>query len=152
MTARVFPLPHARPAGCPQHAPSGGYIAIVDDDEPLRRALSRLLGAFSFQVRTFGSGREFFDSFSAGTPDCLIVDLQMFEMTGLEIAQHLADMRLHIPTIVLTARDEPSARSSCEMLGVAAFLVKPVTSELLVDSINTAIATHSTDAAVRFKT
>ena len=139
MTAKVLPLTQPVPVGSTEKAGSDRYIAIVDDDEPLRRALSRLIGAFSFQVRTYGSGREFLNSLSAGTPACLILDLQMLEMTGLETAQHLAELGLRIPTIFLTARDEPSARSSCEIVGGIAFLLKPVMSDLLLDSINSAM-------------
>jgi FixJ family two-component response regulator len=118
---------------------SDGSIAIVDDDEALGRALARLLGTFSFQIRTYRSGREFLNSLGAGTPACLILDLQMLEMTGLEIARHLADIGLRIPIIFLTARDEPGARSSCEMVGGSAFLLKPVKGDLLLDSINSAM-------------
>ena len=139
MTARVLPLPYAVVVGRAQNAAASTYIALVDDDEPLRRALSRLIAASSFQVRTYRSGRELLNSLCAGTPACLILDVQMLEMTGLEIAQHLTDMGMRIPTIFLTARDEPSVRASCEAVGGIAFLVKPVMCDLLLDSINSAI-------------
>jgi len=143
MTARVFPFPHEVPVDYTQNAPSSGYVAIVDDDDPLRRALVRLIGAYSYQVRAYRSGREFLDSLRGGMPACLILDLQMLEMTGLELAQHLKDIGLRIPTIFLTARDEPSVRSSCAMMGGIAFLVKPVMQDLLLESINVAIGVRS---------
>jgi FixJ family two-component response regulator len=143
MTARVFPFPHEVPVEYTQNAPASGYVAIVDDDDPLRRALSRLIGVYSYEVRAYRSGREFLDTLCDGTPACLILDLQMLEMTGLEIAQHLKDIGLRIPTIFLTARDEPSARSSCEMMGAIAFLVKPVMQDLLFESINVAMGVRS---------
>jgi FixJ family two-component response regulator len=144
MIARVFPFPHEVPVECTENAPSSGYVAIVDDDDPLRRALARLIGAYSYQVRAYRSGPEFLDSLRGGTPACLILDQQMLEMTGLEIAQHLNDIGLRIPTIFLTARDEPSVRSSCDMMGGIAFLVKPVTKDLLLESINIAMSRWST--------
>lgn len=139
MTAKVLPFTQAVPVGSMQKAVSGGYIGIIDDDEPLRRALSRLVAALSFQVRTYGSGREFLNSLSAGTPACLILDVQMLEMTGLEIAHHLADLGPRIPIIFLTAHDQPGVRSSCEMAGGSAFLVKPVMRDLLLESVNSAM-------------
>jgi FixJ family two-component response regulator len=143
MTAKLIPLPQSMPATSAQNMDAGKYIAIVDDDEPLRRALARLIRACSFRVQTYCSGRDFIDSLATGAPDCLILDLQMLEMTGLEVAQQLAEMGLRIPTIFLTARDEPSARSSCDMVGASSFLVKPVMRDLLLESINSAIAPQS---------
>ena len=64
-------------------------VAIVDDDAGVRRALARLLRASSFDPVTYGSGLEFLDLLGARLPDCLVVDLQMPEMTGLEVQQHL---------------------------------------------------------------
>ena len=68
MTATVTPLPRAVPAGHLQDAASPGYIAIVDDDESVRRALARLIGAYSFHVKTYQSGREFLSSLKLGVP------------------------------------------------------------------------------------
>jgi FixJ family two-component response regulator len=118
---------------------SPGYIAIVDDDESVRRAYARLIGTFSFCVRTYGSGSEFFDTLSTGVPSCLIVDLQMDDMTGLELLHRLANMGLRIPAIVVTARDEPGVQDHCNHWGAVAFLVKPVMGDLLLRAIEDAI-------------
>src|SRR5438309_10476748 len=83
-----------------------GYVAIVDDDMAVRKGLGRLLGASAIRVRSFASGREFLDSLSAEVPECLIVDLQMPEMTGLELQGELARIGARIPTIVITAHNE----------------------------------------------
>lgn len=112
------------------------HIAIVDDDELIRRALSRLLKTYSFQVQTYASGREFLDSLKTGTPACLILDLHMrHEMSGLEVLSRLAGLGLRIPTIVATAQDEQGMRHRCELAGADAFLVKPFTVELLLETI-----------------
>lgn len=122
---------------------SAGLIAIVDDDESVRRAMARLLRLYSFQVQAYPSGREFLESLAVKIPDCLIVDLQMNQMTGLELLHHLVGMGLKIPTIVATARDEPAMRHRCMLAGAAAFLVKPVSLDSLLGAIRASTATST---------
>lgn len=107
-------------------------IAIVDDDASVRKALSRLLRASSFTPETYGSAREFLDSLPKGRPDCLVVDLQMPEMTGLELQRHLKSQGVHIPTIVITAHSDAGARERCQSAGAAAYLLKPLQSTTLI--------------------
>jgi FixJ family two-component response regulator len=118
---------------------STGRIAIVDDDESVLRAMARLVGAYSFQVQTYPSGRAFLDSLKIGVPSCLIVDLHMNEMTGLELLHHLAGTGLRIPTIVVTADDEPGMRHRCKLAGAVAFLVKPAMGDPMLEAIRTAM-------------
>jgi FixJ family two-component response regulator len=118
---------------------SPGYIAVVDDDVSVRRAYARLIGTHSFCVQTYGSGAEFLDTLSTSVPACLIVDLQMDDMTGLELLHRLTTMGLRIPAIVVTARDEPGVQHRCKLWGAVAFLVKPVMGDLLLSAIKDAI-------------
>ena len=141
MSAKLSLLPRTVPEKRAQKAPSGRYIAIVDDDEPVRRAFARLLRAYSFQVQTYGSGREFLDSLSISVPACLIVDVQMDDMSGFELLLRLAAMGLKIPAVVVTARDEPDVRRECELCGAAALLIKPVEGQSLLKAIKTAMST-----------
>jgi FixJ family two-component response regulator len=101
-------------------------IVIVDDDPAVLKALARLLKARAFEARTYTSAREFLSALHEGRPECLIVDLQMPEMTGLELQRHLTRSGLEIPTIVITAHNETGARERCESAGAAAFLSKPL--------------------------
>ena len=117
-----------------------GHIAIIDDDASVGRALARLIKAHSYSVQVYRSARDFLDALKTGTPACVIVDLQMEEMTGLQLVHHLGDMGLRIPTIFVTARDEPSMQHSCEASGAVAFLLKPVMSEPLLAAISTALS------------
>jgi FixJ family two-component response regulator len=123
-----------------QEKRAAGHIAIIDDDAPVGRALARLIKAHSYPVQVYQSAREFLDALKTGTPACLIVDLQMEEMTGLQLVHHLADMGLRIPTVFVTARDEPGMQHSCEASGAIAFLLKPVMSEPLLAAINAALS------------
>jgi FixJ family two-component response regulator len=129
---------HAVPENRAQSGISTRHIAIVDDDEAVCRALARLLRAFSHQVRTYRSGREFLNSLNIAVPTCVIVDLQMDDMTGLELLRNLADTGAKIPAIVVTAHDEAGMRHRCEAAGAAAFLVKPVMRDPLLDAIRAA--------------
>jgi FixJ family two-component response regulator len=115
------------------------FVAVVDDDSGVRRALCRLLGASTIQAQSFASAREFLDSLGSGVPDCLILDLQMPEMTGLELQRELVRLGARIPTIVITAHNESGLRERCLAAGAAAFLVKPLNSTELLASISSAV-------------
>jgi FixJ family two-component response regulator len=117
-----------------------GFVAIVDDDNAVRKGLARLLGASAIPVRSFASGREFLNSLSGEVPECLIVDLQMPEMTGLELQGELARLGACIPTIVITAHNERGLRERCIAAGAAAYLVKPLDGTQLLASIDSAVA------------
>jgi FixJ family two-component response regulator len=112
------------------------WIAIVDDDPSVLKALSRLLRARAFEARTYASARDFLAALPDGLPECLIVDLQMPDMTGLELQRHLTHAGIRIPTIVITAHDEPGARERCESAGASAFLSKPLQDTSLLAALN----------------
>ncbi|MGA8494455.1 MAG: response regulator [Xanthobacteraceae bacterium] len=110
-------------------------IAIVDDDPSVLKALARLLGAHSFATRTYLSAPQFLASLPEGLPDCLIADLQMPEMTGLELQLNLARRGVQIPTIIITAHDEAGMRERCKSAGAIAYLSKPVSDTSLFAAI-----------------
>ena len=113
-------------------------IVLVDDDVAIRRAVARLLQAHSYEVRTFSSAGDLLNSLDHEIPDCLIVDLAMDGMTGLELLRHLSRTGLKIPAIVCTAHD--GARRRCELAGARAFLTKPVDGHSLLEAIEAAIS------------
>jgi FixJ family two-component response regulator len=110
-------------------------IAIVDDDPSVLKALARLLSARSFISRTYLSGPQFLASLPEAMPDCLIADLQMPEMTGLELQQNLILKGIQIPTIIVTAHDEAGMRDRCQSAGAIAYLSKPVQDAMLFAAI-----------------
>ncbi len=116
-----------------------GFVAIVDDDRAVRKALSRLLAASAIPAQCYGSAREFLDSLAAGDPECLIVDLQMPEMTGLELQGELCRLGARFPIIVITAHNESGLRERCLAAGAATYLVKPLDARELIASINMAL-------------
>jgi CheY-like chemotaxis protein len=89
--------------------------------------LTRLVETWSYRVRAFGSAREFIASLDEDSyPDCLVVDLQMPEMNGFDLQDHLRRLKCRIPTIVITAHNEPGFRRWCEAAEVSAYLLKPL--------------------------
>ena len=118
-----------------QHLP---WIAIVDDDLSVLKALARLLSTRGLDVRTYPSARHFLTSLPDGHPECLILDLQMPEMTGVELQRHLAQVGIQIPTIVITADGGNELRELCESMGASAFLSKPLQDTSLLAAISDA--------------
>jgi FixJ family two-component response regulator len=119
-------------------AQASPWIAIVDDDPSVLKALARLLGTRGMEVRTYTSARGFLTSLPDGRPQCLILDLQMPEMTGLELQRHLTRTGIRIPTIVITAHNEVDMRELCKSMGASAFLSKPLQDTSLLAAIEDA--------------
>jgi FixJ family two-component response regulator len=118
---------------------SGCWIAIVDDDPSVLKALGRSLRVRTHQTKAYGSAREFLASLPEGLPQCLILDIQMPEMTGLELHVYLTCRGVHIPTIIITSHADPVVRQRLESAGVVAFLTKPLQNATLFAAIDTAL-------------
>jgi FixJ family two-component response regulator len=115
-------------------------VAIVDDEPSVRTALARLLSASSFEAKTYGSAEEFIESIRAGVPECLVVDIHMPELTGLDLQRYLARAGIKIPTMVITAFNDVETREQCAAIGAIAFLTKPLHGPTLIDTIRKAAA------------
>lgn len=122
-----------------------GIIAIVDDDEPLREALSSVMKAAGFSTETFASAEEFLDADARQSTACLILDVRLPGMSGIELQRRLADVRSEVPVIFVTAHGDHSLRDSLMKAGAVGFLSKPVRSDALLKSIRAAIAGPDTD-------
>jgi FixJ family two-component response regulator len=112
---------------------TAGRILVVDDDESVCRALSRLLRSFGFEVSTFGSAAELLASGPPGDTVCLIADVRMPEMSGVELCEHLHASGRELPTVFVTAHGTEDLRSL--VLQGAQVLEKPVSAARLVDAI-----------------
>jgi FixJ family two-component response regulator len=102
-------------------------VAVVDDDSSLREAIKSLLDSAGIRTESFASAEEFLRSRRVCTPGCLIVDVGLPGMNGLELQQRLTEMGRHIPLVFITANDDPQGRLRAEALraGAVAFLHKP---------------------------
>jgi FixJ family two-component response regulator len=114
-------------------------IAIVDDDDSIRRALSRLLRGCNFDVLTFGSGREFLNSLRLRRPDCVIVDFQMPELTGGDVQCLLSLAEIRLPLIIMTANVHPVMREECLRRGAVACIAKFDLQDQLIAAIAAAM-------------
>jgi FixJ family two-component response regulator len=121
---------------------TSSVIAIVDDDPSVLKALARLLSTRSLITRTFQSAKQFLASLTEGRPDYLILDLQMPEMSGLEVQHNLNNRGILIPTIIITAHDDAGTRERCRSAGAIAYLPKPVHDASLFDAIEAARRSH----------
>ena len=114
-------------------------VCVVDDDESLRRSVRNLLSSVGFGVETFASAEEFLESTHRANTGCLVLDLRMAGMNGLDLLRHLAATGSRIPVIILTAHDDDEARRRSLEAGAAAFLGKPFRSDALVDAVRIAL-------------
>jgi FixJ family two-component response regulator len=117
-------------------------IAVVDDDASVCRAISRLLRSLGMNADTFTSGREFIEhigTMPSFRPDCVVLDVQMPGMNGLEVQDLLIRGEHPLPIIFITAHDEMGVRERALQAGAVAFLHKPFNDELLIKTLNEAI-------------
>jgi FixJ family two-component response regulator len=123
--------------------PRTDVIAIVDDDEPLREALGSVLKAAGFPIDTFASAEDFLDSPQLGSTICLILDVRLPGMSGIELQRRLLDANSSVPIIFVTAHADASVRDLVMKAGAAGFLNKPVRRDALLKEINAAIDKNS---------
>jgi FixJ family two-component response regulator len=120
------------------HAASS-LVAIVDDEESVRRALGRLLRSTGFDVQTFASGADFLHSLERSSPQCVVLDLRMPQMNGFEVLSALARAGASVPVVIITGDDSADSRQLALGRGATAYLRKPVDESMLLDAIQNAM-------------
>jgi FixJ family two-component response regulator len=113
--------------------------AIVDDDPSVRKALARLLRASALDADAYGSARAFLESLRTSAPDCLVLDLQMPEMSGLTLQRELVRTGIRLPVVIITGHDEPGMEARCRAAGTGAYLRKPLDGRTLLAAIENVI-------------
>ena len=119
-------------------------VTIVDDDESVRDALKGFLQSAGFAAEIFSSATDLLGSNVLDKTSCLIVDVHMPVMTGLELQRRLSNSRFRIPMIFITARDDPQARAQAVKAGAIDFLQKPFAADALLGAIHAALVTKTT--------
>jgi FixJ family two-component response regulator len=114
-------------------------ISVVDDDESVRRTTTLLIESFGFRAAAFESAEIFLRSGHLHDTSCLIVDVQMPGMDGLQLQSHLAAAGCGIPIIFITAYESKDSRQRAMQAGAAAFLGKPFSDEQLLQIIRSAL-------------
>jgi FixJ family two-component response regulator len=119
--------------------PSAPIISIVDDDKSVRAAMSSLVRSLGYQSRVFCSAEEFLTSPELYDTSCVITDVQMPGMNGVELQDALTERRPHMPVIFITAFPEERIRKRAEAAGTLAFFSKPVDSHALIECLDAAL-------------
>lgn len=115
-------------------------IAIVDDDEDVREAIRELMRALGFAAEMFSSAEDFLRSPHVGRTTCLIADVNMPGMSGLDLCHHLSQEGRAIPTILITAYPTADLRSLALAAGAVSFLTKPFLEAELIEGVHVALA------------
>jgi FixJ family two-component response regulator len=117
----------------------GPLVAIVDDDASVGRSTERLLRSSGLRAEVFTSAKDFLQSRSVGEAACLLLDIRMPEMDGLELQRRLVETDRRIPIIFLSARASEEEERRARQAGAADFLRKPVNKETLLNAIQKAL-------------
>ena len=120
-------------------------IYVVDDDPSVRRALEMLFTSADMRVRTFAKGKEFLAQGISTENACLIIDMNMRGLSGLEVQQTLIERQIELPIIFLTAHDSSDIRQKAKQAGASGYFRKPVDDQALLDSIKWALSKKGTD-------
>jgi FixJ family two-component response regulator len=110
-------------------------IAVVDNDPGMRKAMGNLLSALGYGTELFGSGGAFLDAATKSDAICLVVDIQLGDISGIQLGRHLAASGLKFPIIFMSALDDATILNQATALGCVAYLRKPFSAALLVDAI-----------------
>ena len=114
-------------------------VAVVDDDASVRRALARLLQSADLRVLTYASAAEFLHAGLSIAPDCVILDIHLGGMSGLELLSRLQELGQNLPILIITAHDDAQTREAALQAGCTAYLRKPLDAKLLLDEVATAM-------------
>jgi len=115
-------------------------ISVVDDDQSFRDSMRRLLKALDYSVAVFPSAAQFLASAQLTATACLVTDIHMPEMTGVELYNHLVESGHAIPTILVTAYPDEHSKECMLTRGVQCYLRKPLTEAALIECLRSAVA------------
>src|SRR5499426_3658437 len=114
-------------------------VFVVEDDASMRNALQRLLGSVGLQVETFPSAREFLQRRGADVPGCLVLDVRLPGLSGLDLQRELAEAQIHIPIIFITGYGDIPMTVRALKAGAVEFLAKPFRDQELLDAVQQAL-------------
>jgi FixJ family two-component response regulator len=123
----------------PQSRESGAVIAIVDDDPSVREGLTSLIRSAGLRIESFASAPEFLDHLGAEAPSCLVLDLQLPGLSGLDLQKRMAEVGLEIPIIFITGHGNIPASVQAMKAGAVEFLTKPLDEQDLLRAVGEAV-------------
>jgi two-component system, LuxR family, response regulator FixJ len=114
-------------------------VYVIDDDDALRESLAFLLGTAQFSVQSFASAKAFLEALPAVTKGCIITDVRMPDLSGIDLLRRLSDLKVTLPVIVVTGHGDVALAVEAMKIGAIDFLEKPVDDEVLLASVNLAL-------------
>ena len=123
---------------------AASIVFVVDDDPSVRRAIKRLIGSVGVRVELFGSAQEFLRSTRPDAPSCLVLDIRLPGISGLDFQRELAEANIHIPIIFITAHGDIPMTVRAMKAGAVEFLTKPFRDQDLLDAIHVALERDGT--------
>ena len=118
-------------------APS--VVAVIDDDSAVRAAIAALVASNGYRTEVYSSAEEFLTRLTRSEAACLVVDVQLADLTGIELGRHLASLGYTFPMIFVTSADDRGSQEQAIAFGCIAYLRKPIASDRLLDAIVEAI-------------
>ncbi len=122
-------------------------IAVVDDEGAVRTALGRLLRLADYEVAAFASGDAFLTSLATGVPACVILDVHMPGLSGLDVQSRLRAAHPDVPAVFITASDDPALDQAISQAGGITLLRKPFSNDTLLDAVGAAIRARQRGAS-----
>ena len=122
-------------------------IAVVDDEAPVRTMLGRLLRLADYEVAAFSSGEDFITSLASRHPDCVILDVHMPGLSGLNVRSQMSATQLDIPMVFITASDDLALDGKVQQAGGVKLLRKPFSNDELLDAVGVALSRRSGDVS-----
>jgi len=119
--------------------PAGPLISIIDDDDSMRSAVVALVRSAGYDAHGFASAEKFLGSGTVESFACIITDIQMPGMSGIELKQHLTASQCSVPVIMITARHDPGLEEQAIASGAACFLRKPFEADALIRCLEDAL-------------
>jgi len=133
--------PHAKPHEAPPSPPLSrdGIVHVIDDDEAIRQSLAFLLQSAKIEVRTYASAAAFIEQLPATAASCIITDVRMPGLSGVDLLRRLKELNLGVPVIVITGHGDVPLAVEAMKIGAADFFEKPFDDEVLLASVRSAL-------------
>jgi FixJ family two-component response regulator len=114
-------------------------VFVIDDDASMRQAISRLLHAIGLTIRTFGSAREFLGTRLPDIPACVVLDVRLPDLSGLDLQREMVERGIHVPVIFITGHGDIQMSVQAMKAGAVEFLTKPFRDQELIDAVRSGI-------------
>jgi FixJ family two-component response regulator len=122
-----------------RRVPAGPLISVIDDDASMRSAVVALVRSAGYDAVGFASAEEFLGSGTVGKSACIVTDIQMPGMSGIDLKNHLIASQFMVPVIMITARHDPELEDKAVASGAASFLRKPFDADALIRCVECAL-------------